>query len=312
MLSHEPVFRSDITFYARGHYYNLIFSPCMIIPKPGCLLAILAMDIQKNWVAEARQVEAPGFMDMPTKIRWQIYGYLLRPTGHVIIDDMFLAPLYWKDIPERTVYPYRQTSTYIRSSPAMATYHGSTSHRPRSEKDGQIHVNVLTLNSRIRSEATDCLYGQHLFFDCSPDAMRALLADISTEARESIVDISLAVPTGALRAKFRLLCESIANDLRLKRLDVRIHTYLWNDQPRKSIERPYATAAAELMKLDWVESLLLIKGLDALSFRLDCRYLMKEFPIGAAFTESLQSRMLRERAAGADKTDNMRNEEECV
>ncbi|KAL8925963.1 MAG: hypothetical protein Q9172_002016 [Xanthocarpia lactea] len=270
------------------------------------------MAVQKNWVAEARKVDAPGFMDLPTEIRWQIYGYLLRPTGQIIIDDMFLAPLYWKDIPERTVYPYRQTSTYMRSLPAMATYHGSTSHRPMSEEDSQIHVNVLMLNSRIRSEATDCLYGQHLFFDCGPDAMRAFLADISIEARESILDISLAVPTGALRAEFRLLCESIANDLRLKRLNVRIHTYLWNDQPWKSVEGPYATAAAELMKVDWVESLLLIKELDALNFRLDCRYLMKEFPFGVAFTKSLQSRMLKERAAGAEETDDMCKEEECV
>lgn len=64
----------------------------------------------------------------------------------------------------------------------------------------------------------------------------------------------------------------------------------------KSIEQQNGEGAVEdLLKLHWVQSLLLIKGLDSLDIEFDNRYFAKELTCGAGFTRLLRSRMLKDK-----------------
>ncbi|KAL8679394.1 MAG: hypothetical protein Q9186_004329 [Xanthomendoza sp. 1 TL-2023] len=239
------------------------------------------------------KAKAPGFMDIPTEIRWQIYGYLLRPTGHVIIEEMPLKRLYWKNIPDRSVYPYRQPSFYIKSPPAMTTYRGILRHRLGSTNELQIHTNIMQLNKQILKETIDSLYGQCIWFDCSIDGMQAFLNDRSNEALSSIVDMTLAVPAEMYKFQFRALCASIAERIRLRRLNVRINSYLWKE--RESGET--AITEGYLLEFDWVQSLLPIKGLDSLNVKFNHRYFEAGRTFEAELTKFLRSRMLKKEAA---------------
>ncbi|KAL8805367.1 MAG: hypothetical protein Q9200_005447 [Gallowayella weberi] len=240
-------------------------------------------------------------MAIPTEIRWQIYGYLLRPTGRIIIEEMYLKPLYWDNIPDRSVYPYTQSSFYIECPPAMATYRGILRHRVGSENGLQIHTNIMQLNKQILKETIDSLYGQCIWFDCSVGGMQAFLGDRSTEALLSIVDMTLTVPLEMYQLQFRWLCVLIAQKLRLRRLNVRINSYSWKEW--ESGATPMTESCLD--ELDWVKSLLCIKGLDSLNIKPGYRYGETERRFGAGLTKFLASRMLRKEAAEAMETEDI-------
>ncbi|KAL8718208.1 MAG: hypothetical protein Q9225_004635 [Loekoesia sp. 1 TL-2023] len=234
-------------------------------------------------------------MDLPTELRWQIYGYLLRPRDRLVVEDLLLACVYEnpKEAVATTSYVFRQPSSRIQSSSAIATYRRShTDERRRYGETIKIYTKVLLLNRQIRDEALDCLYGQHLQFSCSPDGVEAFFKDRPAETLRYITDIALAVPSETGRMKFMSLCSFIARKLRLIRLTVQINTFMWEDQPWERIQRA-KDSARDLLKLDWVQSLLLITDLEALNIEFDNRYVAKNLTIDGKFTQLLRQRMLR-------------------
>ncbi|KAL8932932.1 MAG: hypothetical protein Q9216_006606 [Gyalolechia sp. 2 TL-2023] len=232
--------------------------------------------------------------DLPAELRWQIYGYLLRPQDRLVIDDLLLAGTEkgHQESVSTTCYAFRQLSSRIHSSSAMATYTRSpTGERRRYGERSKLFTNVLLLNRQLHDEASDCLYGQRLQFVCSPDGMEAFFQDRSAEALRHITDITLLVPSETGRTKFMSLCALVASKLRLVRLTVRINTYMWEDQPFEEIQSR-GGSASDLLELDWVQSLLLIQNLEKLNIEFDGRYEAKKLTVGDDFTKMLRKRML--------------------
>ncbi|KAL9602515.1 MAG: hypothetical protein Q9219_001810 [cf. Caloplaca sp. 3 TL-2023] len=239
-------------------------------------------------------VNRPNFLDLPTEIRWQIYAYLLRPCGQVFIDDWLLASTYegCSKI-ARTLFMYRPESARVKSSPSFATYaRNLTEERRRYGQHMKIWTNILLVNRKIGHEASDCLYTQNLRFTCSPDAVEAFFMDRSAKVLQFITNITLYVPSETGRTKFMSLCSWIGKELRLKRLTVRINAWMWDEQPWQRIEAVDDSSAEDVLAIDWVQSLLLIRNLDTLQVELDARYL-DEKPTGEGFKRVLRERMLK-------------------
>ncbi|KAI4118319.1 MAG: hypothetical protein LQ345_001624 [Seirophora villosa] len=237
-----------------------------------------------------------GFLDIPLELRWQIYGYLLRPGDRLIVEDALLAN--WSSRrqaePGRTVYMFRQLSSRLRlgSSSAQTTY--NRCHAAERFRDGRplkICTKVLVLNRQIRDEALPFLYGQHLRFACSPDGVQAFLDDRPDAVLQLIKHITLAVPSETGRMKFKSLCSFIARKLQLRSLDVRISTFWWEVNPFESVHDG-TCALTSLLTLDWVGSLLLIGNLDSLTVHCNDRFAMLGLTTGTDFMELLQARMV--------------------
>ncbi|KAL9025743.1 MAG: hypothetical protein Q9196_005488 [Gyalolechia fulgens] len=241
----------------------------------------------------------PNLSDLPTELRWQIYGYLLRPRDQLIIDDCLLASpeSIYEDCVTTSCYSFRQLSARIGSSSAMATYIRSHSEeRRRYGEKLKVFTSLLLLNRQIRDEASDCLYGQRLQFACSPDGVEAFFKDRPSEVLRHITDISLLVPSETGRVKFMSLCAFVARNLQLTRLTVRINTFMWEDQPWERLQGA-KWSTRDLMELDWVQSLLLIQNLETLNIEFDHRYAAKKLTVGEDFTRMLRKRMLVKRDA---------------
>lgn len=236
-----------------------------------------------------------NLMEIPTELRWQIYGYLLRPRDRLVIEDLLLASTenIYRDFVSTTCYSFRQLSSRIPSSSAMATYIRShTEERRRYGERLELFTNVLLINRQIHDEASDCLYGQRLQFICSPDGVEAFFKDRSAEILRHITDITLLVPSETGRKKFMSLCAFVARKLQLASLTVRINTFMWEDQPWERVQRAKGSAR-DLLKLDWVQSLLLIQNLETLNIEFDNRYAAKKLTVGYDFTRMLRKKMLK-------------------
>ena len=241
-----------------------------------------------------------SLMELPPELRLHIYGYLLRPRDRLVVEDLLLACMYdfRRARSTTTAYPFRCLSSRItlRSS-AMATYTRSrTWERHWYGETLKIYTKVLSLNRKIRDEALECLYGQQLYFVCSPDGVEAFFKDRSVETLGYITDITLSVPSETGRHKFGSVCKFIAKELRLKKLNVWINTFLWDYQPWETIEKVEDAAERDglFLKLDWVQCLLFIQNLEAINIEFDHRYAARGLTVGDGFTNLLQARMLKQ------------------
>ncbi|KAL8754126.1 MAG: hypothetical protein Q9184_005209 [Pyrenodesmia sp. 2 TL-2023] len=206
--------------------------------------------------------------------------------------------------PSKTGYLFRQQFPAIKSPSAYATYNRCfVAERYRYGKELEICTKVLLFNRKIRDEALQSLYGQHIDFACSPEGLEAFLKDRPAMVLEWITNISVEVPSDSGWDKFNAVCSFIARELRLKKLGVCINTFWWEVQPFEETQKLQDQGDEEgaveyLLKLHWVQSLLLIKDLDNLEIEFDKRYVAKELTCGAGFTRLLRARMLK------DKTQN--------
>ncbi|KAL8735095.1 MAG: hypothetical protein Q9181_002933 [Wetmoreana brouardii] len=235
------------------------------------------------------------FMKIPPEIRWQVYTYLLRPADRIVIDDLILANPHGEDVPDRSRYAFREPTSPSKPYSALVTYtRGHSQELRRFRRELSYHPKIMQLSRRIRKEATDCFYGQNLYFACRPGGVEAFLKDKSAEVLSCITNVTLLVPSESGRPEFMSLCRFIGSELRLRRLDVRINTWHWEDQPWDRVEEG-SGCAADLLELDWVNSLLLVTGLESLSIAFEGKYAAKRLTVGAELTGLLQARMLSRR-----------------
>ncbi|KAL9609272.1 MAG: hypothetical protein Q9167_005941 [Letrouitia subvulpina] len=206
---------------------------------------------------------------------------------------------------------YHQTSPSIPRTTAIATYaKGGIEDYRRYGKQIELWPTILSVNKQMRAEASAVLYGQRLQFDCSPDGFRAFMDDRPQEMLLCITNIGLRVPSETGRNQWQSVCQFISKRLQLKRLHLRINTFLWDDQPWERMERTKAGVEA-CLELDWVQSLLMIQNLEDLTVEFDDPYLSKKMTVGTRFTELLKSRMLRARfpspGESGDSQDTLRD-----
>ncbi|KAI4178822.1 MAG: hypothetical protein L6R41_008194 [Letrouitia leprolyta] len=234
------------------------------------------------------------FIDLATKIRLQIYGYLVRAGDRLLIEDMLIKgkEKNYKCFVTKSYYPFRQLSTRLRSSSVMAQY--TISHISGRRWCGdrpQLFTNILLLNMQIHNEASDCLHGQRLQFYCSPDGVEAFLNDRTADTLRHTRNITILVPSENGRMKFDSLCKLIAETLPLERLTVQLNTFMWEHQPFRRVQDTNGSAK-DLWELDWIKSLLQIQNLKTFKIEFDGQYAAKRLTVGDDLTRILRERMV--------------------
>ena len=118
------------------------------------------------------------------------------------------------------------------------------------------------------------------------------MKDRPRDAFPRMVSLGLRVPSETGRAEWRRVCRFISKRLPLRTLHLHINTFLWDDQPWERIENS-KSPIEHCLKLDWVQSVMMIQNLKDLRVEFDHRYFSKKLKIGAVFVELLKERMLQ-------------------